>query len=77
MKTRPYLVSYRKAAGLTQEQLSKLVDISRDSLAKIETGAHGISGILLLKLAHVLHAPADELLIVDSTPKAEVTHVSA
>lgn len=51
------IAKYRKAKGLTQNQLADLLDISREHLAKIETAKRGISINLLFRLSEVLSTP--------------------
>lgn len=45
---------YRKQKGLSQNQLAELLEISREHLAKIETGKRGISLNLLFKFSEIL-----------------------
>ena len=56
---------YRKHAGLTQEQLSELVGISRQHLGAIEAPnlVRPISLELLFNIAAVLEVPAYKLLM--------------
>ena len=46
---------YRKEAGLTQEQLSRQLDISQKHLSIIETGSQFASAPLIEKIANALH----------------------
>ena len=48
------IAKYRKAKGLTQNQLAELLNISREHLAKIETAKRGISINLFFDLCSVL-----------------------
>ena len=57
---------YREQQGLTQEELAARCniqrwDISRSTLAKIESGVRKVSDVEALKLAHVLNIKVDEL----------------
>ncbi len=47
----------RKLKSLSQNQLAELLDISREHLAKMETGKRRISLKLLFKLSEVLNTP--------------------
>jgi transcriptional regulator with XRE-family HTH domain len=52
---------YRKQRGLSQEQLSELVDITQKHLSKIETGTTFVSAELLEKLSSALSISASAL----------------
>ncbi len=54
------IAKFRKEKGLTQNQLSDKLDISREHLAKIETAKRGISIQLLFKLSEELGIPEKE-----------------
>jgi len=56
------IVSLRKNKGYSQEDLAKLIHISRPSLAQIELGKRGIDILEILKLSHVLGFSIDSLL---------------
>ena len=51
----------RKAKGLSQNQLAELLDISREHLAKLETGKRRISIKLLFTLSEILETNESEL----------------
>lgn len=53
---------YRKAYGLSQEQLSDMVGISATHMSHIETGNTKLSLAVLVKLAEVLSVQTDALL---------------
>ena len=53
---------YREKAGLTQEQLSEIADISPDYLSEIERGKKMPSMKRLFKIAAALRIPAYKLL---------------
>lgn len=55
----------RKSRGYSQDELSKLIDISRSSLTQIELGNRNLSVLELKKIADNLHASIDNLLSVD------------
>lgn len=48
---------YRKEAGLTQEELSKKLDISQKHLSIIETGTQFASATLIAKISDELKVP--------------------
>ena len=52
----------RKAKGLSQNQLADMLDISREHLAKLETGKRRISLKLLFKLSEILEISESKLL---------------
>jgi len=56
------LRSYRQRLGISQEKLSELLDVHRNTVALLEAGKRGISLELLEKLAQVLHCEPYELL---------------
>ncbi|MCC0643517.1 helix-turn-helix domain-containing protein [Clostridioides sp. ZZV14-6150] len=53
---------YRKAYGLSQEQLSDMVGISATHMSHIETGNTKLSLAVLVKIADVLSVQTDALL---------------
>tara|TARA_Y100000766_G_C18541704_1_gene428610 strand:- start:352 stop:579 length:228 start_codon:yes stop_codon:yes gene_type:complete len=48
------LEAARKSAGLTQQQLSELAEVSRKSINAIENGVYVPSTVLALKIAETL-----------------------
>lgn len=52
---------YRKSKGFSQEELAKLIGISRSSLTQIEAGHRGIDILELQKMASILTFSIDEL----------------
>ena len=52
----------RRAKGLSQNQLAEKLDISREHLAKLETGKRRISLKLLFLLPDILEISESELL---------------
>ncbi len=52
----------REAAGLTQDELAKLINLSRASIANIETGRQKVFLHQLYMLAHHLDVPVIDLL---------------
>ena len=61
----------RKALGITQEQLAKLLNISRPYLSDIENGKHNVSGRLMLKIAKVLNCKVEEIFFEDTVNHTE------
>ena len=59
------IANYRKAKGYTQNQLSDMLDISREHLAKIETAKRGISIGLLFEICNVLSVTEKDLFKFD------------
>tara|TARA_S200000501_G_scaffold73673_1_gene65603 strand:- start:254 stop:472 length:219 start_codon:yes stop_codon:yes gene_type:complete len=51
----------RKSAGLTQQQLSELADVSRKSINAIENGVYVPSTVLALKIAETLGCRVEDL----------------
>ena len=61
---------YRKHAGLTQEQLAEMVNISTTHMSHIETGNTKLSLQVFCDLASALHVSADDLLF-DGRPSGK------
>lgn len=55
------IAKYRKERGLTQNQLSEILDISREHLAKIETAKRGISLGLVFEISEALNISEKDL----------------
>ena len=53
---------FRKAQGLSQEQLAEAVDISVPHMSHIETGNTKLSLAVLVNIAEKLHVSSDDLL---------------
>ena len=51
----------RKSAGLTQQQLSDLAEVSRKSINAIENGVYVPSTVLALKIAETLGCRVEDL----------------
>jgi transcriptional regulator with XRE-family HTH domain len=60
---RTYIVEWREARGLTQEQLAEGIDLSRSALSKIETSDAPYTQRTLEKMAAVLKCKPYELLM--------------
>ena len=55
------LEAARKSAGLTQQQLSELAEVSRKSITAIENGVYVPSTVLALKIAETLGCRVEDL----------------
>ena len=51
----------RKAAGLTQQELSESAEVSRKSINAIENGIYVPSTVLALKIAKTLNCKVEDL----------------
>lgn len=66
----------REAAGLTQERLSELLDVTAQYLSGVERGAVGLSVPILIQLCSVLLVSSDFILTGD-TEYSDVTSITA
>lgn len=57
------ICAIRKSAGLTQEQLSEILDIGVGHMGKAERGKESLSSDVLLKFCQIFHVSPDELLL--------------
>ena len=55
------LEELRKAAGLTQQELSESAEVSRKSINAIENGVYVPSTVLALKIAKTLNCSVEDL----------------
>ncbi|MDG1229741.1 MAG: helix-turn-helix transcriptional regulator [SAR86 cluster bacterium] len=55
------LEELRKAAGLTQQELSESAEVSRKSINAIENGVYVPSTVLALKIAKTLNCSVENL----------------
>lgn len=55
--------SRRTILGISQESLSEMLDVHRNTISLLETGKRGISLELLADIAKILNCQAYELLI--------------
>jgi putative transcriptional regulator len=55
------LEKLRKAAGLTQQELSESAEVSRKSINAIENGVYVPSTVLALKIAKTLNCTVEDL----------------
>lgn len=60
-KLRNNLEELRKAAGLTQQELSESAEVSRKSINAIENGVYIPSTVLALKIAATLGSSVEDL----------------
>lgn len=58
----------REAAGLTQERLAELVDVTAQFLSGVERGAVGLSVPVLMRLCSVLLVSSDFILTGEAEP---------
>ena len=56
---------YREKKGLTQEELAKIVSVSRQSIISVEKGQYVCTTILALKIANALKAKVEDLFILE------------
>jgi len=68
------LAGLRHARGLTQEALARAAAVPRSTIANLESGAGNPSLVVLVKVAHALGVPIDELL---GSPRAGVRRWAA
>ena len=61
MRALPRLKERRKRRGLTQEELAKLSEVSRPTIARLETTDTRATPATTRKLAKVLKVKVDEL----------------
>lgn len=66
----------REAAGLTQERLAELLDVTAQYLSGVERGAVGLSVPILSRLCSVLLVSSDFILTGDTEP-SDVTSITA
>jgi len=60
-KLRNKLEAFRRAAGLTQQELSEAAEVSRKSINAIENGIYVPSTVLALKIAKTLDCAVEEI----------------
>jgi transcriptional regulator with XRE-family HTH domain len=66
---RTFIAERREAAGVTQEQLAEMIDLSRSGLSKIETGSAPYTQRTLEAIAEALRCRPIDLLTLDDSPK--------
>ncbi len=57
----------RNAKGLTQEELAKLLNVSRQTIISIESGRYVPSTVLSLKMAMYLDKNVEELFVLEQS----------
>ena len=57
----------RNAKGLTQEELAKLLNVSRQTIISIESGRYVPSTVLSLKMAMNLDKNVEELFVLEQS----------
>lgn len=65
----------RESAGLTQERLAELTDVTAQYLSGVERGTVGLSVPMVLRLCSILHISSDFLLF-GSTEGSDVTDIA-
>jgi transcriptional regulator with XRE-family HTH domain len=70
------LVDLRKMKGLSQEEIARLIGISRPSLAQIELGNRSIDILEMRRLSVVLEFSLDDFMSDDFKAKKEIDFVS-
>ena len=55
----------RAEKDLTQEDLAKLIGVSRQSINAIESGRYVLSTVLALKMAQVFGKPVEEIFFLE------------
>lgn len=66
----------REAAGLTQERLSELMDVTAQYLSGVERGAVGLSVPVLIRLCSILRVSCD-FILVGETEYSDVTGIAS
>ncbi|MCT4661981.1 MAG: helix-turn-helix transcriptional regulator [Tissierellales bacterium] len=59
------LEQIRKSKNLSQDQLSKLLKVSRQTISSIENGRYNPSILLAFKLSIFFHLPIEEIFIYE------------
>ncbi len=62
---------WRKNAGLTQEELAELIDLSAAHMTAIENGYSGISLQKIIEVSRILHVSLDKLIGLNFTGSGE------
>lgn len=52
---------YRKRAGVTQEELGRAVNVTRQTIISIEKGNYVPSVLLALKISHYFNVPVEKV----------------
>lgn len=65
--------SARLTSGYSQQQFAEMLDVSIQTLSKIETGKQGVSVTMLRNCCQLLHISGDRLLFGDAIEENDVT----
>ncbi len=60
-----YLKKYRQLAGLTQEELAKIVKVRRETIIRLEAGKYNPSLKLAMAIAKAVKAPIEKIFDFD------------
>ncbi|NLY11350.1 MAG: helix-turn-helix transcriptional regulator [Firmicutes bacterium] len=60
-----HLKEYRQLAGLTQDELAKLVGVRRETIIRLEAGKYNPSLKLAIDISRVVKAPIEEIFVFD------------
>ncbi|MBE6067952.1 MAG: helix-turn-helix transcriptional regulator [Clostridium lundense] len=61
----------RAERGITQDELAKILGITRPALSNIETGKFSPKGRLVIKIANYFGIPAEQIFFEDSVLQEE------
>ena len=57
----------RAIKNLTQDELAKLIGVSRQTINSIETGRYVPSTVLALKISHIFEKPVNEIFELENS----------
>ena len=60
-----YLKDYRLKAGLTQEELSEIVKVRRETIIRLESGKYNPSLKLAIDISRTLKTPIEDIFVFD------------
>ncbi len=63
MKNR--LEEIRKARGIKQEELARILEVSRQTIGSLENGRYNPSILLAFKIARYFHLPIEDIFIYE------------
>ncbi len=72
-KVKTMIKNYRLKAGLTQEKLAELLNISTRQLQRIEKDETKTTIAMLIKIKNMLNIPSEEMIKIFETNKKEPT----
>ena len=67
----------REARGMRQEDLAQLLNVTRVSVSRYETGSHGLDAPTICRLCEIFGCTADYLLGRSSRPAPALTEAEA